>query len=162
MLVPHTPRDSYLFRHFHAVLSDVSGYYDKLPVKSTNLFCAETIFGNVAKSLLVAYSIRQSQWSNVRTILSFLQPANKANNKWLPITILGILCDDPPLEKEIQSMIQNKLTDIYTILQTSGNGFLSEIMNSQGMLMEGLRGGNRKTIQVTCRDTDLLQLLGSE
>src|SRR5207237_593999 len=46
ILQPFNPRDNYLYRHVHAMLSDVAGYYDVLPVRSTNLYCASQIFGN--------------------------------------------------------------------------------------------------------------------
>src|SRR5713226_10409683 len=61
ILQSYYPRDVYLYRHFHAVLSDISGYYDVLPVRSTNLYCAEQVFGNVAKAILSAICMRPSR-----------------------------------------------------------------------------------------------------
>src|SRR5439155_6588680 len=95
VLQPFFPRDAYLYRHFHAILSDVAGYYDILPVRSTNLFCASASFSNVAHSLITAlcYNPGTPRWTHRQGVRAALEGMDGR----IQGAITRILCDDPSL-----------------------------------------------------------------
>lgn len=159
ILQPFNPRDNYLYRHFHAVLSDVAGYYDILPVRSTNLFCASQIFGNVAKSLLTALcvtSLPDPQWPHaggVRAVLARLDTRIRG-------ATTRILGDDPALEPDVRALVDARLSQLqYELARQSG--FLAEVMHNSDKpwLLYSLRGRTGSTVRVTCVDQPLLERL---
>jgi hypothetical protein len=158
LLQPWNPRDAYLYRHFHAVLSDVTGYYDVLPVKSTNLFCAGEMFGNVAKSLLVALCMRpvNPKWANA----SGVRDAIGTREAKIRGGIAGILCDDPNLLADTRAMVDVRFRALIDQL-TQRNDFLSTVVSAQGSdwLIKSLRGRPGNTVRVVCADDALLARL---
>jgi len=161
ILAPYNPRDGYLYRHLHAVLSDVAGYYDVLPVKSTNLFCAGEMFGNVAKSVLVALCNRPggARWSHangVRQMLAEL-PAGEVS---ACRGISEILCNDPELLPEVEGMVRTRFESLMDQLRAR-NGFLSELMRSStgDWLIHSLRGRSGNTVRIMCADDALMERL---
>ena len=157
LLVPHATRDTYLYRHFHAILTDVSGYYDVLPVQSSNLYCSEEIFGNVAKAYLSAACMKYGKWTNRNGI-------NEVKKK-VPFErpIIGALCNIPELQRETAQLVNRKYNQLGDEITAQGK-FLSELMrdSQQNWLMYGLRGRSGNTIKVSCKDQLLLELLSND
>jgi len=157
ILQPFYPRDAYLYRHFHAILSDVAGYYDVLPVRSTNIFCAGEIFGNVAKSLITALCMNPSapQWTNLRGIRSVISRLDGR----VQGAITRILCDDPGISSEVRAMVDTRYQQLQDELARQ-NRFLSEVMRNSDVpwLIFSLRGRSGSTVRVTCVDQPLLEL----
>ncbi|MGC2237994.1 MAG: helicase-related protein [Pyrinomonadaceae bacterium] len=160
LLVPYASRDTYLYRHFHAILTDVSGYYDVLPVRSSNLHSSNEIFGNVAKSLLAALCLRLKVWSH-RQGITEVQNAAKREKIINAITIA--LCNLPDLQGETAKIVTRKYDQLINevVLQ---NKFLSEVMldPQQDWLIYSLRGRSGNTVKVSCTDQLLLELLSQE
>lgn len=160
ILQPFYPRDAYLYRHFHAILSDVAGYYDVLPVRSTNLFCASEIFGNVAKSLIVALCMNPArpQWTNLRGIRAVVGPVNGR----IQGAIARILCDDPTVSADVRAMVDARFQQLQDELGRQ-NGFLSDMMRNSDVawLIYSLRGRTGSTVRVNCIDQLLLERLRS-
>lgn len=158
ILQPFNPRDNYLYRHFHAILSDVAGYYDVLPVRSTNLFCASEMFGNVAKSLITALCVRlpDPQWPHANGVRTMLQRFGGR----IQGAITRILCDDPTLEQDVRNLVDTRLSQLQYQLAGSP-GFLSEVMHDSDdpWLIYSLRGRTGSTVRVTCIDQPLLERL---
>jgi hypothetical protein len=158
VLQPFNPRDRYLYRHFHAVLSDVAGYYDVLPVKSTNLFCAGEMFGNVAKSILVALCMapQQPRWPHATGV----RTAVTGRENQVQTGIARILCDDPDLLPDIEELVRTRFRSLMDEL-AARNTFISEVMTAAGSdwLIRSLRGRTGSVVRVTCADDTLLQRL---
>ncbi len=161
ILRPDYPRDSYLYRHMHAVFSDVAGYYDVLPVKSTNLHCANEIFGNITKSVLTTLCLSigandPPRWPNssgVRGITQTLLPR-------IENAIAQVICDDPALLNDVRAMVQSRIRQFLDELQRSNN-FLSGMLRESDTpwLIYSLRGRGHSTVGVACVDQVLLELL---
>jgi hypothetical protein len=160
ILQPFYPRDAYLYRHFHAILSDVAGYYDVLPVRSTNLFCAGEIFGNVTKSLITALCMNATtpQWTNVRGVRAVLGPMNGR----IQGAITRILCDDPTISNDVRTMVDARYQQLQDQLARQ-DGFLSDAMHNSEVpwLVYSLRGRTGSTVRLTCVDQLLLERLQS-
>lgn len=157
LLVPHATRDTYLYRHFHAILTDVSGYYDVLPVQSSNLYCSEEIFGNVTKAFLSAACMKHGVWTNSRGI-------NEVKKKvQIEKPIIAALCNMPELLRETAQLVNRKYSQLGDEITTQGK-FLSELMKDpqQNWLIYSLRGRSGNTIKVSCRDQLLLELLSAD
>lgn len=157
LLVPHATRDTYLYRHFHAILTDVSGYYDVLPVQSSNLHCSEEIFGNVAKAFLSAACMKYGEWTNSKGV-------NEVKRKvQIQRPIIGALCNVPELISETAQLVNRKYNQLGDEITTQGK-FLSDLMKDpqQNWLMYSLRGRSGYTIKVSCRDQLLLELLAKD
>jgi hypothetical protein len=161
VLQPFNPRDRYLYRHFHAVLSDVSGYYDVLPVKSTNLHAAGEMFGNVAKSVLLSLSLRlpTPRWSHPTGIQQTINSTQDGAARVLQ-GIDHILCDDPALMSDVDALVRTRLRALLDQHSAQG-GFLSALMTAptSEWLIRSLRGKSGSTVRVTCSDEDLLERL---
>lgn len=158
ILQPFYARDAYLYRHFHAVLTDVSGYYDILPVRSTNIHLAKEMVGNVAHSLLNALcmNLQQPKWANARSTRDLLSGIfNRLVNG-----ICTILCNDPALENDIRDMATQRLLQIQDEL-VRRTEFLQQIFKDEqnDWLIFGLRGRSGSTVRMICRDQDLLDIL---
>ena len=161
ILRPDYPRDSYLYRHMHAVFSDVAGYYDVLPVKSTNLHCANEIFGNITKSILTTLCLSigandPPRWPNsngVRAITQNLLPR-------IENAVSQVICDDPALVDDVRAMVQTRIRQFLDELQRS-NSFLSGMLKESDTpwLIYSLRGRGHNTVGVACVDQVLLELL---
>jgi len=160
VLQPFNPRDAYLYRHFHAVLTDVAGYYDVLPVKSTNLFCAGEMFGNVAKSVLTALCMtpQQPRWPHAGGIQAVLA----GRERQIQSGLARILCDDPDLLGDTEELVRTKLRALLDELSARGD-FLSNVMMAPGSdwLIRSLRGKSGSVVRVTCADDALLERLRS-
>ena len=155
ILQPFYPRDTHLLQAPHRILPDVPGYYDILPVRSTNLFCASEMFGNVAKSLITALCFNPSkpQWSHSRGVRTALQGMDGR----LQGAIAGILCNDPALQADVRNMTDTRFQRLLDEIGSS-DGFLSETMHdSDGQwLIYSLRGRPGSSIRITCVDQPLL------
>jgi Helicase conserved C-terminal domain len=160
VLQPFYPRDAYMYRHFHAILSDVAGYYDVLPVRSTNLFCASEMFGNVAKALLSALCMnpKAPQWTNSRGIRNIMASMDGR----IQAAITSILCDDPTLTNEIRSMVDVRLSRLLEDLYRS-NEFLSTAIRDSDTpwLIYSLRGKTGASVNVRCMDQLLAERLAA-
>lgn len=162
IMQPIFPRDNYLFRHFHAILSDISGYYDILPVKSTNLYCANEIFGNVAKSILTSlcFSPNAPKWANRNGLNSLLGANNRRAEQRVKRLITKILCNDASLTPDVNMMVNTR----FSILSREINArdsFLSDTMKNSPTpwLINSLRGSFGQGVRITCVDEQLLNLL---
>jgi hypothetical protein len=160
VLQPFNPRDGYLYRHFHAVLTDVAGYYDILPVKSTNLFCAGEMFGNVAKSVLTALCMtpQEPRWPHA----SGIQAVLTGRERQVQAGIARILCDDLDLSRDTEELVRTKLRSLLDELSAKGE-FLSNMMLAPGSdwLIRSLRGKSGSVVRVTCADDSLMERLRS-
>ena len=161
ILRPDYPRDSYLYRHMHAVFSDVAGYYDVLPVKSTNLHCANEIFGNIAKSILTTLCLSigandPPRWPNSNGIRGTTQNLLPR----IENAIAQVICDDPALINDVRTMVQTRIRHLLDELQRSNN-FLSGMLRESDIpwLIFSLRGRGHNTVGVSCVDQVLLELL---
>lgn len=161
ILRPDYPRDSYLYRHMHAVFSDVAGYYDVLPVKSTNLHCANEIFGNIAKSILTTLCLSigtndPPRWPNstgIHGITRNLLPR-------IENAISQVLCDDPALIDDVRVMVHSRIRQLLDELQRSNSFFSTMLRESDAQwLIYSLRGRGHSTVGVNCVDQILLELL---
>jgi hypothetical protein len=158
VMQPFNPRDVYLYRHFHAVLSDVTGYYDVLPVRGTNLHCADEMFGNVAKAVLMSLCMnpQDPQWphaSGVQRVAGTRLPKVAAG-------IARILCNDPALMRDTQALVQARIQALMTQIVTR-NTFMATVMTApaSGWLIHTLRGRTGSVVRVLCADTDMMTLL---
>lgn len=159
ILLPNYPRDVYLYRHFHAVLSDVAGYYDVLPVKSTNLYCSEQIFGNVAKGLLSAFCLKKPEWTHRTGI----QKVTKGIEDQLRGGMVRILCNDPTLQRDTQEIVLRKYRRLMQEIQTQTKyPFLAELMRlgDEDWLLYSLRGRANNSVRLSCSDEVLLEKMG--
>lgn len=160
VLQPFNARDGYLYRHFHAVLTDVAGYYDILPVKSTNLFCAGEMFGNVAKSVLTALCMtpQQPKWPHANGI----QAVMAGRERQVQGGISRILCDDVELTRDTDELVRTKLRALLDEVIAKGE-FLSDVMLAPGSdwLIRSLRGKSGSVVRVTCADDSLMERLKS-
>lgn len=157
LLVPHATRDTYLYRHFHAILTDVSGYYDVLPVQSSNLYCSEEIFGNVAKAFLSAACMKHGEWTNRKGIDEIKRKVQ------IQRPIIAALCNNPDLMTETAMMVNRKYSQLGDEITTQGK-FLAELMRDpqQNWLMYSLRGRSGYKIKAYCKDQLLLDLLNKD
>jgi hypothetical protein len=164
ILLPAFPRDVYLYRHFHAVLSDVSGYYDALPVKSTNLHCSEQIFGNVSKAILTAFCMREPRWAN-NTGLNYVITKMGRNNYNQGLGSINggisrILCNDETLRADTNNIVLTKSRRLFQELRTR-NEFLSKVMTDSlaQWLIFSLRGRANNIVRVNSIDQTILDLI---
>jgi hypothetical protein len=150
-------RDVYLYRHFHAVLSDVAGYYDILPVRSTNLHCSEEIFGNVLKALVSAMCMRKPEWAHPDGV----RKAVGKSEDQLRQGIGRLLCDDPDLKGETRELVSKLYQRFMGDFQSQGK-FLGEFLDlsERQWLLGNLRSSSGKRIKMTCQDQILLELMG--
>lgn len=158
VMQPFNPRDVYLYRHFHAVLSDVTGYYDVLPVRGTNLHCADEMFGNVAKAVIMSLCMnpQNPQWPHAAGV-------QRVAGTRLPKVAAGItriLCDDPALTRDTQALVQKRIQALMAQIVTR-NTFMSTVMTApaSGWLIHTLRGRSGSVVRVLCADTDMMTLL---
>lgn len=158
ILLPNSSRDAYLYRHFHAILSDVAGYYDILPVRSTNLYCSEEIFGNAAKGLLSALCVRNAVWPHRTGLLSVTESIEGR----IRGGIASILCDDAALHEDTAEIVRRKYRQLMNEIQSQSK-FLSELMRSseQQWLIYSLRGRSGNTVRLTCADQPLAELISA-
>jgi len=155
VLVPNMPRDTHLYRHFHTVLSDVAGYYDSPPVRSTNLYCSEEIFGNVTKGLLAVLCLHDSKWSHQDGVLATIQEYKQTA---IRNTITRLLCNDPDLHVATQQIVTTQFRNLYNQIRLN-KGFLAPLMADGGWLLDSLRGREDRVVSVTCTDKSLLDLV---
>ncbi len=159
ILLPSYPRDVYLYRHFHAILSDVAGYYDVLPVKSTNLYCSEQIFGNVSKALLstLCLSVDPPDWPHRNGV----QRAVGGREPQILGYIVSLLCDDTTLRHDTARIVAAKYRRLLDEIQ-SNSKFLAKLMkeSENTWLMYSLRGRTGDSVRISCRDQNLLELMG--
>jgi hypothetical protein len=151
ILLPHLPRDTYLYRHFHAVLSDVAGYYDVLPVRSTNLHCSDEIFGNVAKGILAALCLSKPLWPHRQGV----QTAVAGQESALRGGISGLLCDDAGLKAETDEIVRRRFRLLMGAV-VERQGFLVQVLKDKGWLLYSLRPRTMNMVRVACLDQELL------
>jgi hypothetical protein len=158
ILLPSSARDVYLYRHFHAILSDVAGYYDVLPVRSTNLHCSEEIFGNIAKAVLSALCMQKPVWTNRDGV----RQATGRREDRLRGGIVRLLCDDTSLLEETKSLVLRRYRRLMDEFQSQSE-FLGKFMQASDppWLIYRLRGGTGQAIKVTCSDQILLERIGT-
>ena len=163
VLQPFNARDAYLYRHFHAVLSDVAGYYDVLPVRSTNLHCASEIFGNVAKAILIGLCFNPDApvWPNAGGVIRAIDSL-PGKLRSIESGMTGILCDDPTLTAEVAQLTSTKMNGLMDEVSRAG-GFLSEVFSrdDRSWLITSLRGRSTNTVRMTCADEPLLEALNA-
>jgi hypothetical protein len=157
LLLPYWPRDTYLYRHFHAVFSDVAGYYDVLPVRSTNLHCSEEIFGNIFKGIVSAYCMKKGEWTHRNGVLRALEGKEAR--------VLGgiarLLCDDETLKSDTESIVRRKYPTLKAVIQSPNSEFLAPMMKQRGWLLTGLRAHSENTIRIVCADQQLLERISA-
>jgi len=152
ILLPVYPRDNYLYRHFHAVFSDVVGYYDALPVKSTNLYCSDKIFANVVHGIFASLALQRNEWLNKNGFYEL------ERIKGLKSGIAKLLCNDPALANETYELVNKKYNKLKTDMLNS-NSFLAQLLDEQKQYIHSLRGTTNRNVRITCMDQNLLNLL---
>ncbi|MHA1248888.1 MAG: DEAD/DEAH box helicase [Candidatus Helarchaeota archaeon] len=160
-LFPTNPRDNFLYNNFHLILGDVSGYFDKAPIQSTNIYAARIIFPNILKGILSAYSYK----NYVLTAPSFSYYfSNNYSLKKLLRCVFEILIPDDtpkPIKKEIIKEIINKFKFyVSEWRQLGGKGqYISEWLLSQDELLRSLREKSSQEIKINLSDAILYEMI---
>lgn len=173
-LLPSNPRDMFLFEKFHILLSDVTGYFDRLPIQPTNAYAVQLILPNVVKALLAAEMYHEPS-------LSYLTASSASRYFGDPYTIRGkkigqmrinrLLADiqaamtenstAPAIRKEIFRIVQNGLRDyLLKWSKLSGSGhYLSSWFQDQAMSLTSLRAQTGREIDISINDVELFHLI---
>lgn len=119
-LQPSIPRDEFVYRHFHRVMGDVTGYFDRKPVAPVNTYVADLVFINVLHALLStrlaedyrnAFCSRSGEWLAV----------NNNSRAFLGRVVKEVLGrgGTPDLQREVALTLQPRLRDIIFELSTN-------------------------------------------
>jgi len=162
-LLPSVPRDNFVYENFHRVMSDVSGYYDKEPIQSTNAYAAKIIFPNILKLIINAFSY-YGWLLSIPKINRALQQKEIYNSMLLDV--LRCLRDEinapEAINKEIAYQTKKQFDDfIGTWSKMGGPGlYLGRWFPSDGKALTTLRSRNSKEIQVHVNENSLLDKIG--
>jgi hypothetical protein len=138
-LQPSIPRDEFVYRHFHRVMGDVTGYFDSKPVAPVNTYVADLIFMNVLHALLAT-----------RLMEDYRNCFSDHSGKWLAMgnnrrRLLGRMVKEilgrggtDDLKLEIARTIQPRLMEAMVELSTK-RGFLSNWARSHPEVLYSLR-----------------------
>jgi hypothetical protein len=136
-LQPSIPRDEFVYRHFHRVMGDVTGYFDSRPVAPVNTYVAELVFVNVLHALL-----------STRLADNYLNCFCDNAGRWLTTNfriLLGKMIKEilgrggaRDLQREVARVIQPKLRDAAIELSTR-KGFLSDWARNNPDVLYSLR-----------------------
>jgi len=138
-LQPSIPRDEFVYRHFHRVMGDVTGYFDSKPVAPVNTYVADLVFVNVLHALL-----------STRLKEHYLNCYRDSPGKWLTMnhrSFLGRVIKQilgrgatKDLQREVARAIQPGLRDAMVELSTKRRGFLSDWARNHPEVLYSLRG----------------------
>jgi len=138
-LQPSIPRDEFVYRHFHRVMGDVTGYFDSKPVAPVNTYVADLVFVNVLHALL-----------STRLKEHYLNCYRDSPGKWLTMnhrSFLGRVIKQilgrgatKDLQREVARAIQPGLRDAMFELSTKRRGFLSDWARNHPEVLYSLRG----------------------
>ena len=165
-LLPSVPRDVFVYENFHRVFSDVSGYYEKKPIQSTNAYASKLIFPNILKFLINSFSYYQyllTAPSINKKLIS--QPKLKQR---LLYDLLICLRDEIFAPTSVNVQIANQAKTEYLDFiskwrQLSGPGQrLSDWFLNHGNSLTTLRANKNKDIKVRVDDSRLLSLIQSQ
>ncbi|WP_238536083.1 DEAD/DEAH box helicase [Candidatus Nitrosopumilus salaria] len=165
-LLPSVPRDVFVYENFHRIFSDVSGYYERKPIQSTNAYASKLIFPNILKFLINIISYYQyllTAPSINRALIT--QPKLKQR---LLYDLLICLRDDVFAPNSVNLQIANQAKTEYNEFvsewrKLSGPGhYLSEWFLSHGNSLTTLRANKNKEIKVHVDDDRLLSLIQSQ
>jgi hypothetical protein len=138
-LQPSIPRDEFVYRHFHRVMGDVTGYFDRKPVAAVNTYVADLMFVNVLHALLStrlsedyrnAFCNRSGEWLAV----------NNNSRAFLGRVVKEVLGrgGTADLQREVALAIQPRLRDIVFELST-GRDLLFKWIESRPDALYSLR-----------------------
>lgn len=136
-LQPSIPRDEFVYRHFHRVMGDVTGYFDSKPVAPVNTYVSELVFVNVLHALL-----------STRLANDYRGCFCDDAGKWLAGNhriVLGRMIKEilgrggaSDLQLEVARVIQSRLRDAFIELSTK-KGFLSDWARNNPDVLYSLR-----------------------
>lgn len=165
-LLPSVPRDVFVYENFHRIFCDVSGYYEKKPIQSTNAYAAKLIFPNIFKFMITAYSYHRyilTAPSINRTLIR--EPKLKTR---LLVDLLICLRDEifapNSVNTQIASQAQkqfNEYIDEWRKLSGPGH-YLSDWFLNHGNSLTTLRANKNKEIKVRIDDSLLFDRIQSQ
>jgi len=138
-LQPSIPRDEFVYRHFHRVMGDVTGYFDRKPVAPVNTYVADLVFINMLHALL-----------STRLMEDYRNCFSDHSGKWLAMgnnrrRLLGRMVKEilgrggtDDLKLEIARTIQPRLMEAMVELGTK-RGFLSDWARNHPEVLYSLR-----------------------
>lgn len=160
-LLPSNPRDMFVFEKFHLVMSDVKGYFDKMPIQSTNSYAAQIILPNIVKGLLGAQSYytyclttgtAARYFSNVRKINAFV------------LDILNAMTEkdtEQHIKAEILRIIDREFSRYYLKRWSSLSGvhYLSGWFQNEKLILTSLREPIGRDVAISINDVNLYRLM---
>lgn len=161
-LLPSNPRDTFLYKNFHLVMSDVKGYYDRKPIQSTNSYAAQIIFPNVLKAILAAQSYRI--YCLTAPSISRYFGADPKRRTYIELDIMRVLTESSTpqgIKQEIYRIVHSELNNYLNKLsKLRGQGhYLSTWFEDEGLILYSLRNQTERDIGVAVSDTRLLSLI---
>jgi hypothetical protein len=161
-LLPSYPRDQFVYDNFHTMMSDVSGYYDRLPIQPTNAFAAQLILPNVFKAILASMSYR----NYVLTAPSFTRYFGRDARRrdLLRLDLLKVLIHEsapPSVRRQIAVLVNNALNRYFQRLpQFRGQGqYIAEILEREHELLLSLRARTGREIPVEAVEASLYEAI---
>lgn len=161
-LLPSNPRDTFLYKNFHLVMSDVKGYYDRKPIQSTNSYAAQIIFPNILKAILAAQSYHI--YCLTAPSISYYFGGDPKRRTYLELDIMRVLTESSTpqgIKQEIYKIIRSELNNyLNKLTKLRGQGhYLSTWLEDEGLILYSLRDQTERDIGVVVSDTRLLSLI---
>jgi len=157
-LLPSNPRDMFLYENFHAVFSDVEGYYDRKPVESTNAYAAQIMLPNVLKAVLAAQSYHH--YILTAPSLSRYLGRDKRKKDSILLDIISVMTEDATptgIRKEIFRIVEQGLSEYirkWSGLHGQGH-YISAILQDEKEILTSLRARTSRDVDVQVIDMDL-------
>jgi hypothetical protein len=138
-LQPSIPRDEFVYRHFHRVMGDVTGYFDTKPVAPVNTYVADLVFINTLNALL-----------SCRLAVDYRHCFTDTCGKWLAVdqnrkALLAQIIKEIlgrggtiDLQREVGRAIQPRLSEAMVELSTQRR-FLSDWARNHPEILYSLR-----------------------
>jgi len=159
---PSMPRDQFVYANFHEVFCDVAGYYDRLPIQSTNAFAAQVMFPNVMKAVLASMSYHNYVLTAPSAAYYFSRSNTREQLLMLDILRVLIHTDTPALVRQrIAGDVRRQLTTyIQRFAEYKGSQqYISDILLREHELLTSLRVSSGRDISVIATQGDLFQRL---
>ena len=166
-LLPSNPRDMFVFENLHHVMSDVEGYFDVMPIESSNAYAAQIVLPNVFKALLAAVSYRPRSYCLTAPSASrYFGDASFGSRRIRHCTwdLMRVLTDDATPEGVKREILRQTEAEIRYYLGRwvglRGQGhYLSKWFQSEQLLLLTLRERAGRDIRVAVDDSRLLSAM---
>lgn len=163
-LLPSNPRDMFVFENFHHVMSDVEGYFDTMPIESTNAYAAQIILPNVFKALLAAISYRPYSYClTAQGASRYFGDSRLGSQRYKQgmYDLMLVLTDNATPEGVKREILKQTEEEIRYYLGRwvglRGQGqWISNWLEREQLLLQTLRERTGRDIKVTVDDTRLL------